>query len=112
MNNLKTVGDIWIWSVAVSIDTLADLFFLLIDTANAGMCEAVSGEEIVQDNALLKAIHRESEWVEITVRLMLIQMGLNEDKARIEWLILQSITLPRYDINNTGLWDWKSALQW
>jgi hypothetical protein len=47
MINFKTVGKIWIWSVAVNIDTLADLFFLLIDTANAGMCEAVSGEEIM-----------------------------------------------------------------
>jgi hypothetical protein len=38
-----------------------DILFLLIDTANAGMCEAVSGEEVMEDNALLKTIRRESE---------------------------------------------------
>lgn len=57
-----------------------DLLFVLIDSANAGMCEAVSGEEVMEDNALLKTIHCESEWVEIIVCLMLIQMGLMKTK--------------------------------
>jgi len=38
-----------------------DMVFLLTDTANAGMCEDVSGEEVMEDNALLKTIHCESE---------------------------------------------------
>jgi hypothetical protein len=37
------------------------MLFLFIDTANAGMCEAVIGEEVVEDNALLKTIHCESK---------------------------------------------------
>jgi len=37
------------------------MVFLLIDAANAGMCEAVSGEEVMEDNALLKTIHCETE---------------------------------------------------
>jgi len=61
MNNMKPVNKILIWSVAVSLDTEVNMVFLLTDTANAGMCEAVSGEEVMEDNALLKTIHRESE---------------------------------------------------
>jgi hypothetical protein len=38
-----------------------DLLFLLIDTADARMCEAVSGEEVMEDNTLLKTIHCEPE---------------------------------------------------
>ena len=37
------------------------MLFLLIDTANAGMCEAVSGEEVMEDDALLRTIHCESK---------------------------------------------------
>ena len=46
------------------------------------MCEAVSGEEVMEDNALLKTIHCESEWVEIIVCLMLVQMGLMKTKQK------------------------------
>jgi len=56
------------------------MLFVLIDTANAGMCEAVSCEEVMEDNTLLKTIHCESKWVESIVYLMLIQMGLTKTK--------------------------------
>jgi hypothetical protein len=57
------------WILAITDDIVTSLqgthiFSCLIGVANAGVCEAVSGEEIMYDNTLLKTIHCEFKWVE------------------------------------------------